>query len=368
MRLLNFQYVCSSVEETKDLLCCSGGLTRSVACEVLETFLNSFPYAGAVATWLLLDIHHCLDKMGEAEIMSLGFDNIKIRSLLAQKKNQETISSNFQQLNGECESKDRMTTDMLEKGLMEYGCPHYRRRCRIRAPCCNEVFTCRHCHNEAINDINVDQKLRHDMPRHEVRQVICSLCGTEQEAQQVCRNCGVCMGKYYCETCKLFDDDQISKRQYHCDGCGICRIGGRGNFFHCDKCGCCYSIHLRNSHPCVEGAMHHDCPVCFEYLFESRQDVTVLPCGHTIHQGCLKEMQEHYQYACPLCSKSVCDMSKVWEKFDMEIAATPMPGPYQGKMVRILCNDCGRTSQVQFHIVAQKCTHCKSYNTRQTRS
>ncbi|CAI0444519.1 unnamed protein product [Linum tenue] len=110
-------------------------------------------------------------------------------------------------------------------------------------------------------------------------------------------------------------------------------------------------------------------------------------------------MQEHYQYACPLCSKSVCDMSKVWEKFDMEIAATPMPGPYQGKMVhfqnsspyhsplrhvpfcfslifffsfawqvRILCNDCGRTSQVQFHIVAQKCTHCKSYNTRQTRS
>ncbi|KRX11665.1 hypothetical protein T07_9082 [Trichinella nelsoni] len=25
------------------------------------------------------------------------------------------------------------------------------------------------------------------------------------------------MGKYFCETCKLFDDD-ISKRQYHCHG------------------------------------------------------------------------------------------------------------------------------------------------------
>jgi hypothetical protein len=25
-------------------------------------------------------------------------------------------------------------------------CKHYRRRCRIRAPCCNDVF---HCHNEA---------------------------------------------------------------------------------------------------------------------------------------------------------------------------------------------------------------------------
>jgi len=27
-------------------------------------------------------------------------------------------------------------------------CSHYRRRCRIRAPCCDEVFDCRHCHND----------------------------------------------------------------------------------------------------------------------------------------------------------------------------------------------------------------------------
>lgn len=35
--------------------------------------------------------------------------------------------------------------------------------------------------------------------------------------------------------------------------------------------------------------------------------------------------------------------------------------------VWILCNDCGSTSEVQFHIVGQKCPNCKSYNTRQTR-
>jgi len=29
-------------------------------------------------------------------------------------------------------------------------------------------------------------------------------------------------------------------------------------------------------------------------------------------------------------------MSKVWEKFDMEIAATPMPEPYQNKMVSVV--------------------------------
>lgn len=28
-------------------------------------------------------------------------------------------------------------------------CKHYRRRCKIRAPCCNEIYSCRHCHNEA---------------------------------------------------------------------------------------------------------------------------------------------------------------------------------------------------------------------------
>ncbi|THU58589.1 hypothetical protein C4D60_Mb03t15960 [Musa balbisiana] len=160
--------------------------------------------------------------------------------------------------------------------------------------------------------------------------------------QQICINCGVCMGKYFCGTCKLFDDD-VSKQQYHCSGCGICRIGGRENFFHCFTCGCCYSIVLKNSHSCVEGAMHHDCPVCFEYLFESTNDISVLPCGHTIHVNCLKEMQQHLQvaktrnfhrFACPLCSKSVCDMSEVWEILDMEIAATPMPESYHNKKFR----------------------------------
>uniref|UniRef100_A0A1D1XE37 Putative RING finger protein C2F3.16 n=1 Tax=Anthurium amnicola TaxID=1678845 RepID=A0A1D1XE37_9ARAE len=46
-------------------------------------------------------------------------------------------------------SADNVSSERLERGLLLYGCPHYRRRCRIRAPCCNETFDCRHCHNEA---------------------------------------------------------------------------------------------------------------------------------------------------------------------------------------------------------------------------
>jgi hypothetical protein len=32
--------------------------------------------------------------------------------------------------------------------------------------------------------------------------------------------------------------------------------------------------------------------------------------------------------------------------------------------VWILCNDCNDTTEVYFHIIGQKCSHCKSYNTR----
>ncbi|KAL8504121.1 hypothetical protein ACS0TY_022743 [Phlomoides rotata] len=285
------------------------------------------------------------------------------------KAHESDLQPSCEELSAENElsNQTRVTgTEVLDEGYLKYGCSHYRRRCRIRAPCCNEIFSCRHCHNEAKNSICIDQSLGHDMPRHLVEKVICALCDTEQEVQQVCKNCGVCMGRYFCGICKLFDDD-TSKEQYHCDGCGICRIGGAKNFFHCNKCGCCYSALLKSSHPCVERAMHQDCPVCFEYLFESRNDVIALPCGHTIHKACMEEMQEHYQYACPICSKSVCDMSKVWEKFDMEIAATPMPPYCENMRVWILCNDCGCNSQVKYHVVAHKCPNCKSYNTRQTR-
>ncbi len=69
-----------------------------------------------------------------------------------------------------------------------------------------------------------------------------------------------------------------------CDKCGICRVGGRENYFHCDTCNCCYSVQLRNTHVCVQNSMACNCPVCFEYLFDSVKPINVMPCGHTIHQ------------------------------------------------------------------------------------
>lgn len=38
---------------------------------------------------------------------------------------------------------------LLNSKCVTCRCKHYKRRCKIRAPCCNETFDCRHCHNEA---------------------------------------------------------------------------------------------------------------------------------------------------------------------------------------------------------------------------
>ncbi|XP_060201438.1 E3 ubiquitin-protein ligase RZFP34-like isoform X3 [Lycium barbarum] len=134
-----------------------------------------------------------------------------------------------------------------------------------------------------------------------------------------------------------------------------------------ESAGCCYSKLMKESHICIERAMHHNCPVCFEYIFDTTKNITVLPCGHTMHLECVMQMERHFQYSCPVCSRSYCDMSQVWEKLDQEVASMPMPEMYQNKMVWILCNDCTETSEVNLHIVAHKCPSCKSYNTRQTR-
>lgn len=112
---------------------------------------------------------------------------------------------------------------------------------------------------------------------------MCALCARRQPVATSCAGCGVCFGRYACRDCNFFDDD-TSKQQFHCADCGICRVGGRSNFFHCATCNCCYSTSLQDSHVCVTNSMHQNCPVCFEYLFDSIRPISVLGCGHTIHQ------------------------------------------------------------------------------------
>ena len=104
--------------------------------------------------------------------------------------------------------------------------------------------------------------------------------------------------------------------------------------------------------------MRHNCPVCFEYLFDSVRPTAVLPCGHTIHSDCLKEMERHRQLACPTCLRSYADLAPVWRRVDEEVAATPMPPEYAAWVVSLLCNDCGGRGAVRFHVLGHKCGAC----------
>jgi len=201
------------------------------------------------------------------------------------------------------------------------------------------------------------------MNRHHVQSVVCDVCQAEQPAGPACTSCGASFGAYFCAVCNLYDDD-TTKQQFHCDKCGICRVGGRDNFFHCDTCGACYATELYNNHVCVPNSMQRDCPICYEYLFDSLEAPQVLRCGHTIHRKCLDNYSKHGGYTCPLCNQSVCDMREAWRYLDEEIRQTPMPAEYADQRVCMLCNDCHVEGEASFHALGLKCNGCGSYNTR----
>ena len=117
----------------------------------------------------------------------------------------------------------------------------------------------------------------HELDRKCVSNVQCALCHTVQPVAESCLACGTSFGRYTClcapraccspcrcqhalqrraarggttflaaleerltrpscslfrrRECRFYDDD-VRKGQFHCDKCGICRVGGRDNFFH----------------------------------------------------------------------------------------------------------------------------------------
>lgn len=238
-----------------------------------------------------------------------------------------------------------------------YGCKHYLRMCEIVAPCCNEIFPCRLCHDEGKHDSETDDKLKHKINRFNISEVVCNNCNQRQAVQQYCENCNTCFGLYYCDICHLFDD--IDKDQYHCDKCGFCRIG-KGLFTHCDKCNICVS--KTDNHKCVD-VTESLCPICFDDLFRSVNGIIQMKCGHYIHRKCFDDLLET-SYKCPMCFSAVVDTENINKYYDKEISLTPMPADYNDTYVKILCNDCHKESNVLFHIIGLRCDNCGGYNTR----
>ena len=247
------------------------------------------------------------------------------------------------------------------------GCEHYKRKCTIIAPCCNEEFACRLCHYKVKYDNERDPKKAHQIDRKLITTIICQNCKEKQPVQNKCRKCNITFAAYFCNICNLFDDDGESKQIFHCDKCNICRVGGRENFFHCDKCNMCISNQVKNTHKCVDNSMHQNCPVCQEYLFDSRQSPYIMECGHTIHLDCFNSLLKSNHWKCPVCSMSLIEMTSVYDNLRNEISLTPMPDEYKDKMVKILCNDCHNETDTPFHVVGLECkySNCRSFNTKQ---
>jgi hypothetical protein len=106
------------------------------------------------------------------------------------------------------------------------GCKHYKRNIKIQCYDCKQWYPCRHCHDS--------EQLSHHLNRRATENMLCMLCCTPQPAAQWCKACGERGAWYYCDICKLWDDDS-TKSIYHCQDCGICRRGeGIGkDFVHC---------------------------------------------------------------------------------------------------------------------------------------
>lgn len=255
-----------------------------------------------------------------------------------------------------------MPLDADSPDSLRTGCKHYKRRCRIVAPCCGVVYPCRLCHNESEN---------HEIERTKIALVECLVCGDDsrQPASNACVKCGTEFAEYFCGTCKLWDDEGVSKKKiYHCEGCKICRIGPSEKYFHCDRCCACYPVSIRETHKCIEGSMQNSCPICLEDMFTSRRPVVVLKCGHNIHAHCqtvMRRMDLIPSIRCPTCNKTtVEDPSEIWAEVERVLIETPMPDEIKSVHVDIQCNDCNtRSGQVPLNLIAMKCTSCGSYNT-----
>ncbi|KAI1495568.1 hypothetical protein F5X99DRAFT_122735 [Biscogniauxia marginata] len=249
--------------------------------------------------------------------------------------------------------------DVEESEESEYqplGCEHYRRNVKLQCSTCHRWYTCRFCHDK-VED--------HALIRKETRNMLCMFCGTAQRAGEGCVACGESAARYYCGICKLWNDDP-DKPCYHCNDCGICRIGrGIGkDFFHCKKCCACIAISMELDHKCIERATDCDCPICGDYMFTSPKAVCFMKCGHSIHRHCFQEHMKS-SYKCPICNKSLTNMESQFRNLDLAIQSQPMPPEFRDTRAVVLCNDCSAKSSTMYHWLGLKCSVCLSYNTAQ---
>eukprot|EP00620_Florenciella_sp_RCC1587_P020882 CAMPEP_0182581158 /NCGR_PEP_ID=MMETSP1324-20130603/49149_1 /TAXON_ID=236786 /ORGANISM="Florenciella sp., Strain RCC1587" /LENGTH=380 /DNA_ID=CAMNT_0024797483 /DNA_START=217 /DNA_END=1356 /DNA_ORIENTATION=+ len=292
-----------------------------------------------------------------AALMAIQRDKTKSAAEKAQMMQRQMSGSSGAAAEEEPPTATALSERALSAKDVPGGCKHYTRSCVIIPVCCGRPYECRLCHDEHEN---------HEIDRHATQEIICKECDHRQPVSNACMSCGVVFGEYFCGVCRMWDarKSEEAAGKYHCDKCGICRVGAREDYIHCDRCSMCQSASQTN-HTCFgESQYKSDCPVCRCDLFGSRIPALQMRCGHPIHTTCYDELSRA-DYRCPLCKKSICDMSLQWDLMRVEISTQPMPPEY-AKTISVFCNDCEATSQGERHFIGTPCGECGSFNTAAT--
>lgn len=312
-------------------------VTEAAKLKIIEE--SSFQRTDPADSSTELSLLQCLDFLDELDLKEVEVDSL-------------AIEKSFYRF---AEDLIDIETDKTDDSEKEFGCKHYKTNCKFMAECCKKWFPCRFCHNENSN---------HEVDRFKTKFCLCMFCNTVQRAGKTCVNsaCGKDLAHYFCNSCKFWDNN-LNKNIFHCDKCGVCRSGLRDNYIHCDKCNACLATDYFSTHKCIERSLECDCPICGDYLFTTISPIIFMPCGHGIHFLCHRDhLQSSYQ--CPICLKSVTDMTNFFNQLDVMLSNHQMPPEYDQIKSLILCNDCEKKSTAPFHFVYHKCLFCKSYNTK----
>jgi len=287
-------------------------------------------------------------------------------NIIPERNEEQNVGQNVEQniahhsYNTDNESKAILNEikSVQDRDTENIDCPHYKRGCTIYCDKCKKFYPCRLCHDEIM--------IYHSFDRFGASRMKCKKCSTEQNMGQKCQVCDNIMGKYYCNICHLFEsnfeDDLENCDIRHCHKCGICRKGL--NSHHCDNCGICVNNnHTCNNNTCNKYNLKDNCTVCMENMFYSTKGVHLSKCGHCLHTDCLKGLLQNRIYQCPLCKKSLIDMTNNWNRIEAYMSSTQMPEQYRDQTSNILCNDCEKKNTVPFHFMYHKCLDCNSWNT-----
>jgi hypothetical protein len=223
-------------------------------------------------------------------------------------------------------------------------CPHYDNNISFVAPCCKKEYKCIKCHDD-----NED----HKVDKNKIKKIICFFCDTSQKIKNSCINktCSMSFGRYICYKCFIFTNS--NKYVHHCDLCNKCI---EYKSLHCKYCNHCYPELM--DHNCLK---LDNCPICLNKI--KKKDLFTLSCGHITHKECYNFISKN-THKCPICNKTINDMTKEYLYLDKEILKNKVPKELKEK-VNIQCNDCRKESNVDFHYIGLKCKNCSSYNTYQ---